>query len=207
MPQHLEKMIRRFGPIQMTEIDGAAPLSRQEQEQLLLSYITTRDELNEAEQANIIKASIWARKLRASILSEKILLSLHKHMFCDVWKWAGKYRRTQRNIGIESYRISMEISVLLADVTYWIAHTTYEPEECCARFHHRLVYIHPFPKGNGRFSRLATDILMIQLKKAPFQWGDHLQTPSQRRRAYVVALQAADRHDMGPLLAFLKISA
>jgi Fic-DOC domain mobile mystery protein B len=128
--------------------DASTPLTPEEQEGLIPSYITLRSELNEAEQANILDAEEWAFNRKRDVLSEKFLTGLHKRMFGRVWKWAGTYRRTGKNIGVDAYRISMELRQLLDDVRYWIEHDTYLPDEIAARFHHRLVWIHLFPNGN-----------------------------------------------------------
>lgn len=188
------------------EDDGATPLEQEELEQLIPTYITLRSELNEAEQAGILKADGWAfsrRRRTATILTEAFLTNLHKHMLGEVWKWAGHFRRTERNIGVDAYRIGTELRHLLQDVTYWIEHNTYPPDEIVLRFHHRLVAIHPFPNGNGRHSRLAADLLAVNLGQERMSWGQgNLTDPSELRRTYIDALRAADRHDYAALLAF-----
>lgn len=126
-------------------------------------------------------------------------------MFGRVWKWAGHYRRTGKNIGIDAYRIPMELRNLLDDVRFWIEHSTYQPDEIGARFHHRLVWIHLFPNGNGRHARTATDLLLVTTGATRFTWGrENLVDAGETRRAYVDALRAADAHDYGPLLAFVR---
>lgn len=81
------------GPLD-DEIDGQTPLTDEEREDLIPSYITLRSELNEAEQANILEAQEWAFKRKRNVLNEKFLNDLHKRMYGNVWRWAGKYRRT-----------------------------------------------------------------------------------------------------------------
>ena len=92
-------------------------------------------------------------------------------MFGDVWQWAGQYRVTERNIGIESWRITQEVPSLLGDVRCWIENKTYSPDEIAVRLHHRLVAAHPFPNGNGRHARLMADLLIGLLGEKPFSWG------------------------------------
>ena len=185
--------------------DASTPLSPEEQEGLIPSYITLRSELNEAEQANIVDGEEWAFNRTRDVLSEKFLNDLHKRMFGRVWKWAGHYRRTGKNIGIDAYRIPMELRNLLDDVRFWIEHSTYQPDEIGARFHHRLVWIHPFPNGNGRHARTAADLLLAALGRPRFIWGrENLVDAGETRRAYVDVLRAADAHDYDPLLAFVR---
>jgi Fic-DOC domain mobile mystery protein B len=185
--------------------DASTPLSAEELEGLIPSYITLRSELNEAEQANILEAEEWAFKRRRDVLSEKFLNDLHKRMFGRVWKWAGQHRHTGKNIGVDAYRISVELRQLLDDVRFWINNDTYQPDEIAARFHHKLVWIHIFPNGNGRHARLATDLLLTAMDQPRFTWGrENLVDANETRQAYVDALRAADQHDYGPLLAFVR---
>ena len=175
--------------------EAATPLSEEEQEGLIPSYITLRGELNEAEQANILEAQEWAAGRKRNVLDERFLNNLHKRMFGNVWRWAGQYRRTGKNVGVDAYRIPLELRQLIDDCQYWIEHETYAPDEISARFHHRLVWIHPYPNGNGRHARLATDLLLRTLGREPFSWGSaNLVDPGQTRAQYVAALRAADRN-------------
>lgn len=186
--------------------DANTPLTAEEREQLIPTYITLRSELNEAEQINIAQANRWLGRMRKrDMLDDAFLRDLHKRMFGEVWKWAGQYRLTPRNIGIEAYRISMEVRTLVDDVRFWVANATYAPDEIAVRFSHRLVSIHPFPNGNGRHSRMAGDLLAMQLGQPRFTWGSvNLVDAGQTRKAYVAALQAADAGDTDLLLAFAR---
>ena len=191
------------------EPEDATPLEPSEREALLQSWVTHRSDLNEAEQENIVKGAAWARRRRglkaADVLDEEFAKTLHKQIFGDVWKWAGTYRQTERNIGIEAYRIPADVPALFADVRYWIEHNTYPPDEIAIRLHHRLVAIHPFPNGNGRHARLMADLLIERLGGQPFSWGGgSLADVGTLRTRYVAALQAADGHDIGPLIAFAR---
>lgn len=185
--------------------DSATPLTHEERECLIPSYITLRHELNEAEQANILEAETWAFARKRNVLDEKFLKVLHKRMFGRVWRWAGEFRKTERNIGVDPYRIGVDLRNLLDDCRYWIEHGTYSPDEIATRFHHRLVLIHPFPNGNGRHARMATDLLLSALGQPRFSWGRvNLVNASETRQAYVAALRAADGHDIQPLLEFVR---
>lgn len=185
--------------------DASTPLSPDERAELILSYITQRRELNEAEQANIVEAELWALTRKRDVLSERFLRQLHKRMFGKVWKWAGKIRQSERNIGVEPWRINTELAQLLSDTAFWIENGTYALDEIAARFHHRLVWIHPFANGNGRHARLTTDLLLIANGGERFTWGSvNLVDATATRRAYVDALRAADQHEMESLFAFVR---
>ena len=185
--------------------DANTPLDAEEREQLIPSYITLRRELNEAEQVNIAAAAKWLSSRRRDVLDEKFLRELHKRMFGQVWRWAGRYRTTPRNIGVDAYRIGMDVAQAIDDARFWVANNTYPPDEIAVRFSHRLVAIHPFPNGNGRFSRMVGDLLAVQLGQPRFSWGSQsLVDANATRAAYVAALRAADAHDLAPLIAFAR---
>lgn len=193
-------------PLFLDDDDANTPLTDEEREQLIPAYITLRHELNEAEQINIGQALRWAtaRKKR-DVLDQNFLRQLHKRMFGDVWRWAGQYRTSARNIGVDAYRITMDVHQAIDDACYWIEHKTYPPDEIAVRFSHRLVAIRPFPNGNGRVSRLIGDLLAQQLEQEPFTWGRaNLVDVGETRARYIEALRAADNHDIKPLLLFAR---
>lgn len=184
---------------------GATPLDADELASLIPGHITTQGELNEWEQLNIAQGENWARKQRKEILNEGFLRQLHKQMFGETWKWAGEFRKTDKNIGVDWLQIGVELKKLLDDAHYQIEHASYPPDEIAARFHHRLVAIHPFPNGNGRHARLMADLLVERLGQPRFTWGSRSQADeSETRQRYIAALQAADRRDIAPLLAFAR---
>lgn len=192
-------------PLTDAEDDAATPLTPEERHDLIPSYITTRDQLNEVEQLGIAEADRWAFSRKRDVLDERFLLSLHKRMFGDVWKWAGSFRTTPRNIGVEAYLIAVDLRQLLDDVRYWIQHATFPPDEIALRFHTRLTWIHPFPNGNGRHARLAADVLVTALGGQRFSWGGAgLVDANAMRKAYIDAVRAGDNHDFAPLMAFAR---
>jgi Fic-DOC domain mobile mystery protein B len=191
-------------PIEVQD-EASTTLSEDERNGLIPSYITLREELNEAEQANILQAQEWAFARKRDVLETKFLNNLHKRMFGRVWRWAGAYRTTGKNIGVKPYRIPYELGQLLDDCRYWIENGTYEPDEIATRFHHQLVKIHLYPNGNGRHARLATDLLLASLGKPQFTWGsDSLIDQTQTRKDYIAALREADDHNIAPLRAFVR---
>jgi len=189
------------GPL-VPQDDGGTELTEEEREGLIPSYITLRSELNEAEQANILEAEEWAFARKRDLLEEKFLNNLHRRMYGNVWRWAGRYRTSGKNIGIDAYQIPTDLRNLLNDVRYWIDQKTYPADEISARFHHRLTFIHCYPNGNGRHARMATDLLLVSISDKPLTWGNvDLVDPGETRDAYIAALRAADKHDIAPLVA------
>ena len=192
-------------PLFDSDDDANTPLTPEEREGLIPSYVTLRHELNEAEQVNIGEAQRWADARTRDVLDRNFLNELHRRMFGDVWRWAGQYRTTGKNIGVEAHLIAMGVQNAIDDARYWVQNATYPPDQIAVRLSHRLVAIHPFPNGNGRFSRLVADLVARQLGQPPFTWGPaNLVYFGETRARYIKALRAADNNDIGPLLLFAR---
>lgn len=190
-------------------INGQTPLDIDEKEGLLIPTIATRAELDEFEQQNIEDAILWlyGRNLTSkTILSEQFVRNLHKKMYGKVWSWAGQFRKTDKNLGIDKWQISTALKTLLDDTVFWIENKIYSPDEIALRFKHRLVSIHCFPNGNGRHSRLMADVLIEKLFHLPvFSWGSgNLVKQNDSRSAYLNAVKAADKGDFELLLQFAR---
>jgi len=187
--------------------DGATQLTPAEEEGLIPSHITNRSELNSLEQTNILQAEAWllTRRRKPDPLDPVFLKELHRRMFGSVWKWAGIYRKSDRNIGIHWPRISIELETLCRDAAFWKSEGVCPPDELAVRFHHRLVWIHCYPNGNGRHARLTGDLLVMSLGGRRFTWGgSSLEAPTDVRRTYIDALRKADGGDPVDLLKFAR---
>ena len=175
------------------EPDGATPIDPDEASDLIPEHIHTRDELNAWEQANILDAAAWAQRTRKPALEEFTIRELHRRMFEETWRWAGKYRGSDKNIGVYWAHIPAEVKKLLGDGTYWIQNDTFPIDEAALRLHHRLVKVHPFPNGNGRHARLWCDLLLRQNSREPLQWkAEQLDHDGDARQHYIDALRLAD---------------
>jgi len=186
---------------------GQTPISEEEREGLKIKSVLTRRELDELEQQNIEQTLMWLmrKKIGADrVLTEDFIRSLHIRMFGSVWNWAGKFRLSNKNIGVDKSQIAVELKKLLADCRYWLEHKTFSEEEIALRLKHRLVLIHPFPNGNGRLSRLLADVMMEKVFNKPaFSWGGlGFSADSGERKRYILSLQAADQGDYHPLRDF-----
>lgn len=188
--------------------DNSTPLTAEEKDGLKLKWITLRSELNEAEARNIAQAQVWLMSNKnKDICSDTFLRELHKKMFGDVWKWAGAYRTSERNIGVVPYQIPIKLMQLFDDVKFWIENKTYPNREIAVRLHHKLVQIHPFPNGNGRLSRLMADLVLEKLEGTKLYWGNtNLVNVSEVRSSYIAALRKADAGDYADLMEFTKDS-
>jgi Fic-DOC domain mobile mystery protein B len=188
---------------------GQTPLNEEKLEELLLPSVTTRGELDEHEHLNIEEAVEWLMRTKPGkdkILTEAFILQLHKKMLGKVWAWAGKFRRSEKNIGVPWINIGVELRQLLDDTRFWINNHTYEPDEIAIRFKHRLVNIHCFPNGNGRHARLMADLLIATVFEQPaFSWhNSNMVKANEIRKQYISAIRAADKGDIQPLIAFAR---
>ncbi len=187
--------------------DGATPLDYEGLKGLLPTHITTRGELDFLEMENINQAIIWSENLKTNdILNIEFICKLHKKMFSNVWNWAGKFRKSKKNIGIPYIQIAVELQKLCDDSQAWLEYDTYPPDEFAVRFHHRLVFIHPFSNGNGRHARLMADLILEKLFTTEvFSWGEQsIANNNKIREKYIKALKLADEHDYSQLLEFVR---
>ena len=187
---------------------GSTPLELDEIEKLIPKHIRLQSELNEWEQFNILQANVWLKKQKTDLINFTTIKTcklLHKRMFDKTWKWAGEFRKTDKNIGIDWLQISVSLKMLFDDLIYQINNKTYTIDEIAVRFHHRLVYIHAFVNGNGRHARVATDFLLTILGQDIFSWGrNDLVFQNETRNKYIKALQTADKGDYNLLLNFVR---
>lgn len=191
------------------ENDGATPLDPDEREGLIPTHVATRGQLNQWEAVNIGRGYEWARnRKRLDPLDESVLRELHRRMFDETWSWAGTFRQTDNNLSPHSWT---QVAVLVRGLT---ENTRTQLDACdkssvaideiAIRFHYELVRVHPWPNGNGRHARLATDLLLLRWERQPFSWGSGDLAKGAVRARYIAALRAADRGDFNPLRAFVR---
>jgi Fic-DOC domain mobile mystery protein B len=186
--------------------DAATNLSPEERIGLIPTWIVTRDDLNRAERANIAAGLRWAHRGRFDVLDPDSLFTLHRRMFGDVWRWAGKPRESEKNIGVADWwKVREYLHGLTGDIAAQVAAGTRPPDEIAVDFHYRIVAIHVFPNGNGRHARLSADLLAERLGREPFTWGQgNLIDQGETRAAYIAAVKAADAFDLNPLVGFAR---
>ncbi len=189
--------------------EGQTPIDVEEKDDLLIKTISTRGELDEFEQANILEAIVWSITVRRSIdevLSISFIKEVHKRMFSEVWAWAGSFRLSNKNLEVDKCLIEQELHKLILDCKFWIEHQVYARDEIAIRYKYKLVSIHPFPNGNGRHSRICGDILVSQvLDRQVFTWGGQdIGMKGASRDKYLNALKHADNGDMSMLIAFAR---
>jgi len=187
---------------------GATPLDPDEAAGLVPSHITTQADLNAWEQANILQAVRWiARQKKRALLTEGFVRDLHRRMFDQTWKWAGTFRQSNKNIGVDWTQVAVKLRNLLDNTRFQIDHKVFEPDELVVRFHHQLVWVHAFPNGNGRHARLMADVLAQQLGRPRMTWGGadvELVSMGTVRDRYLRALREADQGQWSALIAFAR---
>ena len=187
---------------------GATPLDPDEAVGLVPTHITTQEDLNAWEQINIAQGERWTeRQKKRALLDERFVRDLHRQMFDKTWDWAGTFRKSNKNIGVDWTQVSVRLRNLLGNTQYQIESQVFDADEIAVRFHHQLVWIHAFPNGNGRHARLMADLLVIRLGRARLTWGDGERSDapiSSVRVRYLAALRAADQGQFGDLIGFAR---
>jgi Fic-DOC domain mobile mystery protein B len=186
--------------------EGTTPIDPDEAEGLIPLHIRTQSELDAWEQSNIIEGLAWAeRQGRRDLLEDAFVRELHRRMFGATWRWAGSYRKSDKNIGIDWRHIPVRLRDLLDDIKVQLADLREPIDQTILKFHHRLVLIHPFANGNGRHARVMADLLAYRQGRPAFSWGRHLLTSaSEIRDEYLAALRRADQRDYLPLFRFAR---
>jgi Fic-DOC domain mobile mystery protein B len=194
-------------------IPGATALDPDEAQGLIPGHIHTQADLNMWEEANILEGQRWllrqVKSGKRQLLQEDFVRELHRRMFDQTWQWAGQFRRSDKNIGVEWPQIATRLRNLLDNTQFQITANatakTNSPDELATRFHHQLVWIHPFPNGNGRHARLMADALVMSLGQPRFTWGQApLEAAGNARERYLTALRAADVGQWELLNAFVR---
>jgi fido (protein-threonine AMPylation protein) len=112
-------------------INGQTPLNEEEKDGLLIPTIATRGKLDEFEQQNIEQAVQWTlgRSFKPeTVFTEEFIYMVYKCMYADVWEWAGEFRKTNKNIGVDKWQIPTELRYLPDDAKYWHENNTYPPD-------------------------------------------------------------------------------
>ncbi|MES2832060.1 MAG: mobile mystery protein B [Pseudomonadota bacterium] len=193
--------------LNFVEQDGQTPLDPDEKTGLLPEHLATKGDLNDWEQENILRAVRWLKRIRSpDVLSEGFCRTLHSKMFDMTWAWAGTFRKSDKNIGCDWNQIGVKLAQLFGNTRWWIDNSVFPPDEIAARFHRDLVWIHPYPNGNGRHSRMMADALLRSMGQPIFSWGggSNLTSANEVRARYLAALRAADQGDYRLLLTFVR---
>ncbi len=175
---------------------GQTPLPPELQKGLISKNVQTIGELDEYEEQNIAEGMVWLEDSNANSLDYSFWLRLHKKLFGNVWNWAGEIR--SHDLGNADFlypeKVRPALMQLIGDAEYWFKNDTYPKKETIARIHEKLLTIHPFANGNGRWSRILTEYICKQNKIDIPKWNlKSKDDPQKRRKEYIEAVELA-RH-------------
>ena len=135
-------------------------------------------------------------------ISSNDLCEWHRRWLGNVYVWAGQYRSVNMGKGIFQFAAAHLIDGLMAklDKNFFANYTPCyrmnerELVEALAIMHIETILIHPFRDGNGRISRLVSNIMALQANYPilDFSYMDN------NRETYFSAIQAG-LDDNGPM--------
>ena len=139
--------------------------------------------------------------------------AIHRHLFQDVYSWAGQSRLTDMRRDDSSTPFTRAVNIDyqlrsrlldLADADYFIGQDRTQFAASAAELLRDLNAIHPFAEGNGRTQRAFIAQLAEQVGHT-IRWGIDLQTPDQARvKAFNDAARIAHNEgDLAPLVAYI----
>lgn len=138
-----------------------------------------------------------------ALLNDYFVRDLHARLFGPVWNWAGRWRRTEVNIGVAPERIAVELRNALDAIAYRWDHTDdWTPRQLGIVVHAETVRIHPFVDGNGRTTRLLADLVFAAVQdptEVQYEWD-------LEKARYIELLRAYDQNrDVADLAAFVGV--
>lgn len=175
---------------------GQTPVDPSIIKELIPKHVQDMNELYELESENIALGIIWLQQTKGDHLDYLLWIESHKHLLKEIWKFAGKTRKIElANTDFHaSFNVRPALRDLEADLKTWIEFETYPPKEMIAIFHQRLLTIHPFRDGNGRWSRVITEFICQRQEIDVPTWGSKtIPDDEARRTAYIEAVTLA-RH-------------
>jgi Fic-DOC domain mobile mystery protein B len=164
------------------------------------SQILTRKDVYIAEAENIRKVIM---KYLTDTPTKEIapfnlswMLQLHKEMYYDVWDWAGTVRKTDLSLGVDKNQIFIQLRNLCDDIIFWENNNYFDLYEIAAKIHYNAVRVHPFLNGNGRWSRMLSNIYLMQNDLNLVKWNENeLAKNNDSRKNYIDCIKKADEGD------------
>lgn len=176
--------------------EGQTPLEEDMRFDLKLKHVQDMTELYELEIENIALGIAWCQGTSVNHLDYAQWIELHRRMYGEVWKFAGVIRKTELNNPdfLMPFEVRPALLGLEKDLKFWLAENSYSPKEMLAIFHERLLTIHPFKDGNGRWARVLTEFISTRENIPTPNWGVAIKDDDERRQHYLAAIKAA-RHE------------
>ena len=159
-------------------------------------------------------------------LREGVILSLHKELLKYSTRdeqQRGKYKQKENTVGVlgadgtvariifettKAYLTPKEMQELLDWTTEALQSNRFHPLLVIANFVVEFLKIHPFEDGNGRLSRVITNLLLLRAGYPFVQYVSHEQLVEKRKDEYYIALRKSqetfntDRDTISPWLNF-----
>jgi fido (protein-threonine AMPylation protein) len=173
----------------------------------------SRADVYDAEQAisNEVSIALFTdvvdgRLAVPDLLTDTFVRELHYQLYADIWTWAGRYRLTEKSVGIDPSLISVELRSSLQTIAYRWEHTDdWTARQLGIAVHADAVRIHPFVDGNGRSTRLLANLVFVAAQDSDeslliYDWD-------VEKRPYVDLLRTYDRtRDPAALSAFIPVT-
>jgi cell filamentation protein len=132
------------------------------------------------------------------------LRTIHRHLFQDVYDWAGELRTVEISKGSQQFQFRQYIQTGMADVHRRLVRARFLRGLSAAEFAAQAAvivgdinYIHPFREGNGRTQ-------LLYLKQLAAEAGHHLDLAAIAGKQWIaasIASHAADYRPMSEVLA------
>ncbi len=129
----------------------------------------------------------------------KHLQAIHKHLFQDVYEWAGQVRTVEISKGSSQFQFRQYIETGMADVHRRIAGTNYFKGFSREDFAVKagtivgdVNYVHPFREGNGRCQ-------LLYLRQLASRAGLELDLSKIDPKAWLEASRRAHQADYDPM--------
>lgn len=169
--------------------------------------IRSKRAMDEMEATKLADATDWA--IRHVTTDQRFtaadICQWHKQWLGEVYSWAGEYR--QVNIGKGGFMFAMAAQVprlmleferkVLARFTPCIFDNLEGVLEALAVTHCELVLIHPFRDGNGRLSRLLSQLMALQ---AGLPLLNFSAIKGRQRENYFAAVRAGMGRNYAPMI-------
>lgn len=117
-------------------------------------------------RATALAEATMPQSVRDGNLDLAHLQAIHKHLFADVYSWAGTVRDVylskgttnfERPEGIEAAAAAMQRWLVVRDHLRGLDKSSFTEQLCS--YHKALNQLHPFREGNGRSARVLIDVL------------------------------------------------
>jgi fido (protein-threonine AMPylation protein) len=135
----------------------------------ILGYPILKADLYDLEQMiqDEVADEWWGTLLNGNVpmrdlLADHFVRELHRRLYAPIWKWGGRQRSRETNIGVAPEQIAVAMRTALDNLSFrWEQQDGIDARTLGIAAHASLVHIHPFVDGNGRVTRLLADLVFL----------------------------------------------